>query len=228
MHHLWDHGIRNVTPETVRNVTSEFSGKRTDFRDWADNVGDSGLKAYRVLSGAGKTLAEARIRATLKPPPPDLLPAINALCYHGLVTREKGGNGYRITGDMFREWFENQPHSWNQSNFRFILNRSLLVLCIASFLLLMLQIFWSNADSVLSFLALLFGVVISLFPYLLKIPEKSWFQSSWMTIAMSIFVLIVGGLDISLLLLNPSFRSYLSNLLKWIIYFLSLFGDPST
>ncbi|MFB0536237.1 MAG: metallophosphoesterase [Anaerolineae bacterium] len=106
MHHLWEHGLEHVTPETVREVAAGFCHERSDFWDWIDGLGDICLRIYWVLAQAREALIESHVRATLRPAPPDLLQALDALCYHGLVVREAGGEGYRVAGQMFREWFE--------------------------------------------------------------------------------------------------------------------------
>jgi hypothetical protein len=68
-------------------------------------MGNSCLRAYRVLTQAGEALGEDQIRTALRPCPPDLPQALDALCYHGLVVWEQDGEGYRIAGEMFQEWF---------------------------------------------------------------------------------------------------------------------------
>jgi hypothetical protein len=105
MHHLWERGLEKATHETVQRIAAGFPHERNDFKDWADGLGDSGLRAYGVLAQAGEPLVEPRIRAILHPCPPDLLQALDALCYHGLVVQEADGESYRVAGEMFREWF---------------------------------------------------------------------------------------------------------------------------
>jgi S1-C subfamily serine protease len=103
MHHLWAGGLEQATPETVRQVAAGFSRERHDFADWLDGLGESGTRVYRALAGAGRPVAEAEVRAALRPVPPDLLQTLEALCYHGLAVCER--SGYRTAGAMFRQWF---------------------------------------------------------------------------------------------------------------------------
>jgi len=105
MHHLWEQGLESATPEKVDQIAAMFTHERSDFWDWAEGLGDSGMAVYSVLSKAREPLAESDIRAALHSTYPDLLQALDALCYHGLLVQEADGQGYRVTGRMFQEWF---------------------------------------------------------------------------------------------------------------------------
>jgi len=91
MHHLWERGLEKATPETVRMITVEFPHERNDFQDWLNGLGNVGSEVYAVLNQARKPLGEHQIRAAMGAASPGILQALDALCYHGLITQEAGG-----------------------------------------------------------------------------------------------------------------------------------------
>jgi len=105
MHHLWERGVESATVETARRIAAGFPHRRGDFRDWMEGLGDSGRRVYAALAQAATPLSEEEVRSALRPPPTDLPQALEALCYHGLVVEEDAGGGYRVAGEMFRQWF---------------------------------------------------------------------------------------------------------------------------
>jgi hypothetical protein len=201
MHGLWNYGLDRVTTETVQNVTSQFFRKRSDFQDWADDIGASGLKVYEVLSRTNDTLTESQIRANFHPIPPDTPQTLETLCYHGLIVRELDGQKYRVAGQMFQEWFDaNIQHTNTTFNdpvtnksVIFTYNRILLALCVTVFLVLVLQIFLPIAEPVLVIIGIMFGLITYLFPDVLQIPKKIWFQKIWMTVLMVILIVVGAG-----------------------------------
>lgn len=105
MHRLWDR-VGGLSAEAVHNVSREFAHERTDFDDWSEGLGRSGRAVARLLLHAGGEMTEDEIRAALNPAPADLLQTLEALCYHGLVVRDDGGECYRRAGRMYYDWFE--------------------------------------------------------------------------------------------------------------------------
>jgi AAA+ ATPase superfamily predicted ATPase len=105
MHHLWEYGLENATTETVQRVAAKFPRERRDFLDWADSLGSFSLRVYGMLARTDKAISEREIRAALSPASPDLPQVLSTLQFYGLVSRDAEGVGYRVAGEMFREWF---------------------------------------------------------------------------------------------------------------------------
>jgi hypothetical protein len=105
MFYLWDYGLENVRIDTVFDITARFLHERFDFQNWVDDLGEPGLRVYSRLAQIDEPLNEAQIRATLKPVPSNLLQVLDALCYQGLVVPTKERLGFRVTSEMFKDWF---------------------------------------------------------------------------------------------------------------------------
>jgi hypothetical protein len=105
MHELWDYGINQVTPEIVRKLAAKFTHERNDFCDWADRLGSSAHRVYRVFVDLGQDISEKQLREALQPVPSDLLQVLDALWHHGLIVCDPDHVKYRIAGEMFRDWF---------------------------------------------------------------------------------------------------------------------------
>ncbi len=104
MHYLTENDLAQAELEIIDHIaTLMFPRERSDFLDWTNKFMDTSLQAYRLLIDRPLTIDE--IRSSLKPVSPDLLQALNTLCYHGLVVQEADQKSYRIAGQMFREWF---------------------------------------------------------------------------------------------------------------------------
>ena len=50
-------------------------------------------------------LSEKEVRANFAKPSPNLLHALDALFYHGIITLDDHGN-YKVAGQMFHDWFK--------------------------------------------------------------------------------------------------------------------------
>ncbi|MBN2390997.1 MAG: ATP-binding protein [Anaerolineae bacterium] len=105
MYHLWKHGLEGASTETVEQIATQFPHERNDFHDWMEGIGIAGASAYRVLAQENALLTEAQIRVALESVPPDLMQALDALCYHGLVLRDPKKERYQVAGEMFHSWF---------------------------------------------------------------------------------------------------------------------------
>ena len=105
MHHLYEGRGEDIEPRIVERVAANFPHERHDFWDWVNDLLNSSLKAYKVLAETGQPIAISDARTALRPAPPDLLQALDALCYHGLVVRDINEGSYQITCYMFRNWF---------------------------------------------------------------------------------------------------------------------------
>jgi len=105
MHHLWERGLECATSDSVQKIAEGFPHERSDFQDWTVGLGETAVKAYEMLTQANEPLAESTMRGALKPTRPDLVQALDALCYHGLVMREEKQGRYQVAGAMFRDWF---------------------------------------------------------------------------------------------------------------------------
>lgn len=75
------------------------------------------------------------------------------------------------------------------------LNRVLLSLCLAVFLILVLLVLTDIADAVIAAIGLIMGFSIFLFPNIMKIPERPWFTYRSVTFGLVSFVIFIGGLD---------------------------------
>ncbi len=106
MHHLWHADLQAVTVESVRGIAvARFFLEPEVFEEWVKGLGDTAQQVFTILDQAQHALSEDQIRASMRRAPADLRQALNALCYHGVVSRELK-QGYTIAGHMFREWFK--------------------------------------------------------------------------------------------------------------------------
>lgn len=104
MHNACEQDLSTIKVEDLRCFADEFPQGRSDFSDWLNGLGASGLLAYKTLAQAQDPKQEADIRRLLPVVPPDIGQALDALCYHGLVIHDQTGV-YRISANMFLRWF---------------------------------------------------------------------------------------------------------------------------
>ncbi len=105
MYHVCLVGLTKATPDSIIQLVTDFSHQRNDFWSWTAGLGKTGRQLYAALSERNAPVTEVEMRSMLNPLPPDLLQAIDALCYHGLATRNPEKQAYHLTGEMFRQWF---------------------------------------------------------------------------------------------------------------------------
>lgn len=104
MHNVCEQDVSTTTIEDIQYFANEFPKGRSDFGDWLSGLGESGHLVYKALVQARKPIAEDDVRVLLSVVPPDVGQALDALCYHGLVTHNRT-EGYQISANMFRHWF---------------------------------------------------------------------------------------------------------------------------
>ncbi len=105
MYHLWEVGIKTATSETVEQIALSFPRERSDFRDWVNCLGPSGLIVYSILAQTNSSLSEDIIISNSNIARLDVADALDTLCYHGLVVKETHEETYRIGAQMFRKWY---------------------------------------------------------------------------------------------------------------------------
>ncbi|MBK7180659.1 MAG: hypothetical protein IPH82_26345 [Chloroflexi bacterium] len=105
MHNLCVRGLVDATEKDVKKIANEFPNARFDFQDWLDGLGEISVSIYKTLSNTNKYLSQNEIREGLAfDVPLNWTQVLNALCYHGLVSRNSDNN-YMVAGEMFRTWF---------------------------------------------------------------------------------------------------------------------------
>jgi conflict system STAND superfamily ATPase len=104
MYQLWEQGLVHATPMRVAQIAAAFPTSINDFEDWMRGLGELGSVVYQALARAPAALGEHEIQAAVSVSLADVLTALNALSYHGLVVQD-GARRYRVTAQMFRDWF---------------------------------------------------------------------------------------------------------------------------
>ena len=104
---LWQLGKVDVTQNHVDEISHQMRLERNaDFSDWWHSLGDSGQRAYSVLSDtkdneAHETELLRELQGTEQLPSEGL----SALCYHGLVVYDRNARSYRVTAATFQKWY---------------------------------------------------------------------------------------------------------------------------
>ena len=105
LHHLWDDGLAQATPAQVEQIAHHMRQHRAaDLGGWWEAIGDSGQQAYTVLAATSEWLDERALLAEAQNAKQPLEQGLAALCYHGLVTRDKSRQRYRVVGRLFLDW----------------------------------------------------------------------------------------------------------------------------
>lgn len=105
LHHAWDHGLAHVTSHTIDKIACKLRQSRDDLEGWWQAIGDSGQWAYAILATDEDWLDERVLIEKIQHTEQSLDHGLSALCYHGLVRRDKSRHRYRIAGKLFFDWF---------------------------------------------------------------------------------------------------------------------------
>lgn len=106
MHFLCREGLQQGNEESLGRIVDRFAHERDDFRQWCLDLGEESLLVYSRLCRRQAPTSENELRSELGLRTTYLLMALDALCYHGVVVNEGHQNRYRITGRMFKDWFD--------------------------------------------------------------------------------------------------------------------------
>ncbi len=107
MHYAWG-DLQNGTIPLITNIVNRFRSERYgDLAQWRNDIGESGLIAYKVLLEANNWLTEPEVKQQVNDEQimPTIGPALINLCYHGLVVHDGTWSKYHITGELFKDWF---------------------------------------------------------------------------------------------------------------------------
>jgi hypothetical protein len=104
MYQLWGQGLEHAIPAQVAQIAVAFSTHVNDFEDWMRGLGELGSTVYHALAQAPAPLGEHEIHAAVSVPLADVLTALSALSYHGLVVQDDTRR-YHVTAQMFHDWF---------------------------------------------------------------------------------------------------------------------------
>lgn len=103
---IWQTGGIDVTQSHIDEISHQMRVERNaDFSDWWESLGDSGQRAYSVLSDGGGRLRETTLLKELQGC--DQLPSegLSALCYHGLAAFDRATRTYAVAGLVFQKWY---------------------------------------------------------------------------------------------------------------------------
>jgi len=105
LHHLWSDGVAQATPSQVEQIAHHMRQHRAaDLQGWWEAIGDSGQQAYAILAAEQDWMDERALVAGAQNAKQPLEQGLAALCYHGLVTRDKSRQRYRVVGRLFLDW----------------------------------------------------------------------------------------------------------------------------
>jgi hypothetical protein len=107
MHHAWDSLSKGET-SPISALVNRFRGEaHGSLEQWQADLGRTGLIAYQILVDADSWLTEAQVKQCVQDE--SLIAHIGValinLCYHGLVQQRGTWYEYRVTGQLFKDWF---------------------------------------------------------------------------------------------------------------------------
>lgn len=108
MYHIWEMGPSKATIQSVMGLVNKFIHEReADLEQWSVDIGESGHRTYRILTASTNWLTEAQIRQHINTPDPKVGRGLTCLCYHGLAIHNGTWSKYRLSGQLFKNWFQN-------------------------------------------------------------------------------------------------------------------------
>jgi hypothetical protein len=110
MHHAWDSLHKGETPPISALINRFRSEAHGSLEQWQTDLGRAGLIAYQILADADSWLTEAQVKQHVQDESliAHIGPALINLCYHGLVRQRGTWYEYRITGQLFKDWFTDE------------------------------------------------------------------------------------------------------------------------
>jgi hypothetical protein len=108
MYHIWEMGPSKATVQSVMGLVNKFIHEReADLEQWSVDIGVAGQRTYRILAGSTNWLTETQIRQRIYTPDLKLGYGLTRLCYHGLAIHDGTWSKYRLSGQLFKGWFQN-------------------------------------------------------------------------------------------------------------------------
>lgn len=105
MSNLLNLDIASVTQADVKQIIQNFPAARNSFAYWYEDLNKTSWEIYYIIAKTDHAIMEQEIRSIFQGTPADLIYAIQALRYYGLITKKKNGS-YLISCQMYKEWFE--------------------------------------------------------------------------------------------------------------------------
>lgn len=113
LHHAWQEQHTPSEPgkelddKLIENLASRFRHEEDrHLEGWANAVGIAGLLAYDILLENREWVAEKDILVTLNDPLLNISRGLHTLCYNGLVIHNGHYERYRLAGQIFQTWYE--------------------------------------------------------------------------------------------------------------------------
>jgi hypothetical protein len=101
-------GPSKATVQSVMGLVNKFIHEReADLEQWNIDIGESGQHTYKILVGSTNWLTETQIRQRINMPDPKVGHGLTCLCYHGLAIHNGTWSKYRLSGQLFKGWFQN-------------------------------------------------------------------------------------------------------------------------
>ncbi len=108
---LWDLGGRNLDAEVLQEAADSFQQEHNDFAGWLNVFDSATRRIYAYLSAqAERAVSDAELSTRLSESSGrgvsrgEVNDALTVLVTHGVI--EQVGTSYRISGTMFRDWFD--------------------------------------------------------------------------------------------------------------------------
>jgi hypothetical protein len=108
MYHIWEMSPSKATVQSVMGLVNKFIHEReADLEQWNVDIDESGQRTYRILAGSTMWLTETQIWQRINMPDPKVGHGLTCLCYHGLAIHNGTWSKYRLSGQLFKGWFQN-------------------------------------------------------------------------------------------------------------------------
>ena len=108
---LWRSGSRNLDGEVLQRAVDSFQQEHNDFAGWLNVFDSAARRIYAYLSAqAERAVSDAELSTRLSESSGrgvnrgKVNDALTVLVTHGVI--EQVGTSYRISGTMFRDWFD--------------------------------------------------------------------------------------------------------------------------
>lgn len=106
LHHLWKSGSAHAMEADVTGLVDQFFQQEANHLEgWSRAIGLAGLQIYGLFVDTTDWIERRAIVRAVNNAKIPVPRALTALCYHGLISPNPTWSQFRLTGNLFRDWY---------------------------------------------------------------------------------------------------------------------------